>query len=175
MNIPSQQQPAPPVAAAAAAPQPIKQLVLWEIEANALKLQGEHRLLQQLLCDFHNLNREQCAKLRAEGHSSLSDLINWKCKDICSLLENLSNRPTTRGGQQFGDRKINELQALSWFVTDRSRRELTFDLNLHRQETDQYIQLPRSIRKLVKTKQLTSLRSLSTPTGTSGRNQYIFI
>jgi len=40
MNVP-QQQPAPPVAAAVAAPQ----LALWEIKANALNLQGEHRLL----------------------------------------------------------------------------------------------------------------------------------
>jgi len=43
----------------------------------------------------------------------LSDLINWR---------------------------IKELQALSWFITDRSRRGLTFDLNLYRQEADQYIQ-----------------------------------
>jgi len=140
MNVPPQQQPAPAVAAALAAPQPIQQLALWEIEANALNLQGEHRLLHQLLRDFDDFNREQCAKLRAEGYSSLSDLINWKYKDICSLLENLSNRPTTRGGQQFGDRKIKELQVLSQFVTDRSRSGLIFDLNLYRQEADQYIQ-----------------------------------
>ena len=68
------------------------------------------------------------------------DLINWRYKNIRSLLENLSNRPTTRGGQQYGDRKIKELHALSWFITDRSRRGLTFDLNLYRQEADQYIQ-----------------------------------
>jgi len=139
MNIPPQQQPAPPVAAAAAAPQPIQQLALWEIEANALNLQGEHRILHQLLRKFHNFNREQCAKLRTEGYSSLSDLVNWKFKDIRSLLEKLSNRPTTRGGQQYGDRKIKELQALSWFITDRSRRGLSFDLDLFRQGACSYI------------------------------------
>ena len=69
----------------------------------------------------------------------MSDLINWKYKDIRSLLGNLSNRPSTRGGQQFGDRKIKELQALSWFLTDRSRRGLSFDLDLYRQEANQYI------------------------------------
>jgi len=37
MNVPPQQQPAPPVAAAVAAPQ-VPQLPLWEIEANALNL-----------------------------------------------------------------------------------------------------------------------------------------
>ena len=142
MNAP----PAPPaqpvpVAAAiqAAAPQPNQTLVQWEIEANTLNLQGEHRLLHQLLREFHNFNHEQCAKLRSEGYSSLSDLINWKYKDIRSLLENLSNRPANRGGQQFGDKKIKELQALAWFLTDRSRRGLSFDLDLYRQEANQYI------------------------------------
>ena len=96
-------------------------------------------LLHELLRNFHNFNREQCAKLRAEGYSSLLDLVNWKYKDIRSLLENLSNRPTTRGGQQFGDRKIKELQALSLFITDRNRRGLSYDLDLYRDEATQYI------------------------------------
>jgi len=114
MNV----QPAPPaqavpVAAAVAAAAPNQSLPQWQIEANALNLQGEHRLLHQLLRRFHNFNREQCAKLRSEGYSSLSDLINWKFKDTRSLLENLSNRPANRSGQQFGDKKIKELQALS--------------------------------------------------------------
>jgi len=133
MNI----QPAPPAQAIpAAAAQP---LPLWEIEANTLNLQGEHRLLHQLLREFHSFSREQCAKLREEGYSSLSDLVNWKFKEIRSLLKDLSNRPSTRGGQQFGDRKIKELQALYWFITDRSRRGLSFDLDLYKQEATQYI------------------------------------
>jgi len=85
-------QPAPPAAAAPPLPQ-------WEVEANALNLQGGHRLLYELFRDFHSFNREQCAKLRAEGYSSLSDLVNWKYKDIRSLLENLSNRPSTGTGE----------------------------------------------------------------------------
>ena len=94
MNI---QQP-PTAAAPPALPQ-------WESEANTLNLQGDHRRLYELLRDFHSFNRQQCATLRAEGYSSLSDLVNWKHKDIRSLLENLSNRPSSRGGQQFGARK----------------------------------------------------------------------
>ena len=78
-------------------------------------------------------------QLRDEGYSSLSDLVNWRYKNISSLLENLSNQPTTRGGQQFGDRRIKELQALSWFLTDRSRRGSSFDLDLYRQEASEYI------------------------------------
>ena len=92
MNVQPHQQPAPPVAAAAAAPQQIQPLPLWETEANTLNLQGEHCLLR----------REQCAKLREEGYSSLSDLINWKYKHIRSLLENLSNRPSSRDGSATG-------------------------------------------------------------------------
>ena len=92
MNI----QPVPPAPPAAAAPPP---LPLWETEANTLDLQGQHRLLHQLLREFHSFSRDQCAKLRAEGYSSLSNLVNWKYKEIRSLLENLSNRPTTRDGQ----------------------------------------------------------------------------
>ncbi len=130
-------QPAPPaqakpVAAASSLPQ-------WEIEANTLNLQGEHRLLHELLRDFHSFNREQCATLRAEGYSSLSDLVDWEYKDIRSLLENLSNRPAIYGGQHFGDRRIKELQALSWYLTDRHRRGLSFDLSLYRQEASECI------------------------------------
>jgi len=94
MNI----QPVPPAPPVAAAPPP-PLLPQWVIEANALNLQGKHRLLHELLRSFHNFTREQCAKLRAEGYSSLSDLENWKYKEIRSLLENLSSRPTTRDGQ----------------------------------------------------------------------------
>jgi len=115
--------PAPPAQAIPAATIPNQPLPQWHIEANLLNLQGERRLLHQLLREFHNFNREQCAKLRSEGYSSLSDLINWKYKDIRSLLENLSNRHANRGGQQFGNKKIKEFQALSWFLTDRSRYE----------------------------------------------------
>jgi len=71
---------------------------------------------------------------------TLSDLVDWEYKDVRSLLENLSNRPTTRGGQQFGDRRIKQLQALAWYVTDRSSRGLTYDLELYQSELNTYIQ-----------------------------------
>jgi len=137
MNI----QPAPPAQAklVAAAAEAASSLPQWEIEANTLNLQGEHRLLHELLRDFHSFNREQCETLRAEGYSSLSDLVNWEYKDIRSLLEKLSNRPAIYGGQQFGDRRIKELQALSWYLTDRRLRGLSFDLSLYRQEARKYI------------------------------------
>ena len=117
------------------------QLLQWEVEANALNLQGERRTLFRLLRGFHDFSAEQCKTLREEGYSSLSHLFNWKHKDIRSLLENLSNRPANRGGRRFGDRKIRELQALTWFLTDRRRRGLAVDLDLYCQEADQYISL----------------------------------
>ena len=102
---------------------------MWEIEANALSLQGEDRDLYQILRVFHGFNPQQCSRLRLEGYSSLSDLVNWKFSDIRSLLENLSNRAANRGGQQFGDRRIKQQQALAWFLTDRALRGLDFNMN----------------------------------------------
>jgi len=111
----------------------------WETEADQMGLQGEHRRLYKLLRDFHGFTRQQCITLREQGYMTLSDLVDWEYKDVRSLLENLSNRPTTRGGQQFGDRRIKQLQGLSWFVTDRSQRGLTYDLDLYKAEANMYI------------------------------------
>ena len=126
-------------------PQPIfpiqPLLITWEAEADALDLQGERRTLFRLLRGFHEFSLEQCETLREEGYSRLSHLYNWRHNDIRSLLENLSNRPVTRGGRRYGDRKIKELQALSWFLTDRRRRGLSQDLELYCQQADYYISL----------------------------------
>jgi len=113
--------------------------LIWEIEANQLGLQGEHRRLYMLLRDFHGFKKEQCITLREHGYMTLSDLVDWDYKDVRSLLENLSNLPKSRGGQQFGDRRIKQLQALSWFITDRYRRGLTYDLDLYQAEANTYI------------------------------------
>ena len=111
----------------------------WETEADQLGLQGEERRLFKLLRDFHGFKREQCITLRDQGYMTLSDFVDWEYKDVRSLLENLSNRPTSRGGQQFGDKRIKQLQALSWFVTDRDRRGLSYDLDLYQAEVKTYI------------------------------------
>ncbi len=111
----------------------------WETEADQLGLQGEHRHLYKLLRDFHGFKKEQCITLHDQGYMTLSDLVDWKYQDVRSLLENLSNRPTSRGGQQFGDRRSKQLQALSWFVTDRDRLRLTYNLELYQAEVNTYI------------------------------------
>ena len=51
MNVQPQRQPAPP---AAEAPPPLPQ---WVSEADTLNLQGEHRLLYELLREFHSFSR----------------------------------------------------------------------------------------------------------------------
>ena len=127
---PTQMPPAPPV---------IPNQPTWETEANQQGLQGKQRRLYKLLRDFHGFMKEQCITLRNQGYMTLSDLVDWEYKDVRSLLENLSNRPTSIGGQQFGDRRIKQLQALSWFVTDRDRRGLTYDLDLYQAELNTYI------------------------------------
>ena len=120
---------------------PIQPLLqTWETEADTLNLQGDRRLLFRLLRGFHEFSLEQCETLREEGYSSLSHLYNWKYDGIRSLLENLSNRPVTRGGRRYGDRKIKELQALAWYLTDRRRRGLPRDLDLYCQNADHYIE-----------------------------------
>jgi len=101
--------------------------------------------------------------------------VNWKYKDIRSLLENLSNRPSTRGGQQFGDRRIKELQALSWFLTDRSRRGLSFDLDLYRQEASEYISFAEIDSEIGKDEAADKPENLNMPTGISGRSPRIYI
>ena len=77
MNVQPQQQALP-----AQAP-----LAQWETEADVLGLQDEHRQLYKILRGHHNFNQQQCVKLRAEGYSSLSDLVNWRYKNIRSLLD----------------------------------------------------------------------------------------
>ena len=115
----------------------------WETEADQLGLQGEQHRLFKLLRDFHGFKREQCITLRDQGYMTLSDFVDWEYKDVRSLLENLSNRPTSRGGQQFGDKRIKQLQALAWFVTDRDRRGLSYDLELYQAELKMYIKFAR--------------------------------
>ena len=103
MNI---QQPPPAPAQMPPAPPVIPNLPTWEIEGNQLILQEKHSRLYKLLLDFHGFTREQCVTLRDQGYMTLSGSVDWEYKDVRSLLKNLSNRPTSRGGQQFGDRRI---------------------------------------------------------------------
>ena len=125
----------PPAAPAQLPPPVIPNQPIWETEANQLGLQGEHRRLYKLLRDFHGFTKEQCITLRNQGYMTL----DWEYKDVRSLLENLSNRPISRGGREYGDRRIKQLQALSWFVTDRDRRGLMYDMDLYQQELNTYI------------------------------------
>jgi len=139
MSTGSETEEAPPSPQLEIPIQPLLQT--WEAEADAINLDGNHRLLFSILRGFHEFSLDQCQTLREEGYSTLAHLHNWRHDDIRSLLENLSNRPVSRGGRRYGDRKIKELQALAWFLTDRRRRGLSQDLDLYCQNADQYISL----------------------------------
>ena len=139
MSTGSETEQAPPSPLLAIPAQPLLQT--WEEEADALNLHGDHRLLFSVLRGFHEFSLDQCQTLRNEGYSSLAHLYNWRHDSIRKLLEAISNRPVTRGGRHFGDRKIKELQALAWYLTDRSRRGLPPDLDLYCGNADQYISL----------------------------------
>jgi len=139
MSTGSETEEAPPSPLLAIPAQPLLQT--WEEEADALNLHGDHRLLFSVLRGFHEFSLDQCQTLRNEGYSSLAHLYNWRHDSIRKLLETISNRPVTRGGRHFGDRKIKELQALTWFLTDRRQRGLSPDLDLYCQNADNYIAL----------------------------------
>ena len=139
MSTGSETEQAPPSPLLAIPAQPLLQT--WEEEADTLNLHGDHRLLFSVLRGFHEFSLDQCQTLRNEGYSSLAHLYNWRHDSIRKLLEAISNRPVTRGGRHFGDRKIKELQALAWYLTDRSRRGLPPDLDLYCGNADQYISL----------------------------------
>ena len=92
-------------------------LQTWEAEADDLNLQGDQRALFSILRGFHQFSLAQCQTLRDEGYSTLSHLYNWRHDSVRKLLETISNRPVTRGGRHFGDRKIKELQAFAWYLS----------------------------------------------------------
>ena len=139
MSTASETEEAPPSPQLAIPIQPLLQT--WEAEADVLNLQGDHRVLFSILRGFHQFSLAQCETLRDEGYSTLSHLYNWRHDSIRKLLETVSSRPVSRGGRHYGDRKIKEVQALAWFLTDRRRRGLPQDLDLYCQNADQYIEL----------------------------------
>lgn len=115
--------------AAAAAAVPLPPLQQWQIDAHALGLNAAERELHRILCNVHSFTIGQYRTLREEGYGTIGDFRSWKHKEIHTLLTSLSNRPQNRGGQRFGDRRIKQVQALSWFVNDRFGRGLAIDLN----------------------------------------------
>ena len=126
MQNQNQQNPgqAAPAVAAAAAP-PLQQ---WQVDANALGLNVAERELHRVLCNVHSFTIGQYRTLREEGYGAISDFRGWKHKEIHTLLTSISNRPQNRGGQRYGDRRIRQVQALSWFVNDRFNRGLAVDI-----------------------------------------------
>ncbi len=111
----------------------------WQANAAQLGLNVEQTELMRILCGHHSFTRDQYVTLSNEGYATKEDLIAWKHKEIRSLLTNLSGRPANRGGRQYGDRRIKQLQALTWFLTDRHSRGLDLDTTDYEANSNDYI------------------------------------
>ena len=111
----------------------------WQVDAAQLNLTPEQTELMRILCGHHRFTRDQYVTLSEEGYAAPEDLIAWKHKEIRSLLTNLSGRPANRGGRQYGDRRIKQLQALSWYLTDRHSRGLDLDTADYEADSNAFI------------------------------------
>ena len=131
-----QQNPVPAAAQAVLPPRPPQ----WQLDADILGLNAEERELHRLLCHVHNFTVAQYATLREEGYGTVHEMRGWKHKDIYKLLTNLSDRPANRGGRRYGDKRIRQVQAISWFVNDATSRGVLIDLNIYEQDPDTCIQ-----------------------------------
>ena len=132
-QAPNPQAPVPP----APAPLPLLQ---WQIDANTMGLNQGERVLHRLLCHVHNFTRGQYETLREEGYGTFADLVNWKHKEISKLLQSLSNRPANRGGMRYGDKRVRQIQAITWYVTEASQRGINLDMTEYEVNPDTYMQ-----------------------------------
>ena len=64
-----------------------------------------------------------------DRYDSQESVLYWKISDIKELCQLKFKIPASRGGMSYGDRKINCLQALTWWVTDLTLRDKIINLN----------------------------------------------
>lgn len=122
----------------AAAPQPV--LAQWQIDADIMGLSVDERELHRILCNVHAFTCGQYETLREVGYGTLPDLVNWSYKDISTLLSGLSNRPENRGGMRYGDRRIRQVQAVTWFVNDLHSIGVDIGMDQFEVDPDTYMQ-----------------------------------
>ena len=127
----NQQQNQVPAAVAAVPPLP-----QWQVDANNLGLNADEKEMHRVLCNVHNFTVGQYSTLREEGYGTLHELRNWRHKSIQTLLTNLSNRPANRGGQRYGDKRIRQIQAITWFVNDSFSRGVPIDVSTYEADPD---------------------------------------
>ena len=81
-----------------------------------------------LLTGVMGFTDRQRTALISEGYDTARSLIHWKYNEIRDWCETKSKLSTQRGGENYGDRRIRNLQALAWWCTDCSLRGLPLDI-----------------------------------------------
>ena len=111
----------------------------WQVRAQALGLNPDETVLYELMVNFLNFTEGQYTSLREHGgYGTLRDLNQWRYKDIKDWCVAMSNRPNVRGGRTYGDLKIRQLQAIAWWVTDCTLRNVPLDVNEFKANADDY-------------------------------------
>ena len=70
-----------------------------------------------------------------DGYDSQESVLYWKFTDIKEWCQLKANTPAIRSGVSYGDRKINSLQALAWWVSDLTLQGKITDINKFNTDT----------------------------------------
>ena len=111
----------------------------WLVAANGLGLSPDELELYELMVNDLHFTHDQYVCLKTlGGYGTLRDLDQWGYKDIKDWCHNMAWVTLTRGGRTFGDLKIKQLQAISWYVTDTLLRGQVIDVNEFRAQPGEY-------------------------------------
>ena len=111
----------------------------WLVAANGLGLSPDELELYELMVNDLHFTHDQYVCLKTlGGYSTLRDLDQWGYKDIKDWCHNMARVTLNRGGRTFGDLKIKQLQAISWYVTDTLLRGQVIDVNEFRAQPGEY-------------------------------------
>lgn len=69
--------------------------------------------------------------LIGDGYDTARSLVHWKFNEIRDWCDSMGKLSTQRGGVNYGDRRIRNLQALAWWCTDRYLHGLDMDIVAH--------------------------------------------
>ena len=120
--------------AGGAPPQPA-----WLVAATGLGLNPDEQELYELMVNHLRFTHEQYVCLRnLGGYGTLRDLDQWGYKDIRDWCQNMARVTQNRGGRTFGDLKVKQLQAISWYVTDTLLRGQLIDVDEFKAQPGEY-------------------------------------
>ena len=111
----------------------------WLAAANGLGLNQDEIELYELMVNHLRFTHDQYVCLRNQGgYSTLRDLDQWGHQAITTWCSNMSRLALNRGGRTFGDLKVKQLQAMSWYVTDTLLRGQVIDVDEFKAQSDEY-------------------------------------